>query len=81
MSRLKCLLDSVYALGSGFTSMGPSLHQRLRVHQLIETCDSIEGLRALCRYLVEREIWVRTTFGEQILKGAPDPRSDQKSSL
>ena len=48
-----------------------TLEQRLRVHQLIEECESVEGLRALCRYLVEREIWVRTQIGEEILKAMP----------
>lgn len=44
--------------------MANSLIGRLKLHQLVEECNDLAGLKALARHLIEREAFIRTNFSD-----------------
>lgn len=44
--------------------MATSIIGRLKLHKLIEDCNDLQSLKALSRYLIEREAFIVTNFGD-----------------
>ena len=44
--------------------MANSVIARLKIHQMVQECESIESLKALARHLIEREAFMKTNFSD-----------------
>ena len=44
--------------------MANSVIARLKLHQMVQECEDIAGLKALARHLIEREAFIKTNFSD-----------------